>query len=64
MTYIEQSKKKVRDFIANNGWTLFRLSRQSGIRESTLRALHSEKWNPTSSTLHKLETTVDGIANN
>jgi len=69
--FIAKSIEKIRAFRVSQGWTLSKLAREAGLRESSIRDLDRDSWNPESKTLRKLETiippgfepsTIEGLA--
>lgn len=55
---IEQSIARVRAYRRANGWSILRLAKECGLRESTIRHLDREGWSPTADTLRKLEAAI------
>ncbi|HVJ44653.1 MAG TPA: helix-turn-helix transcriptional regulator [Dongiaceae bacterium] len=56
--FIAKSIEKIRAFRVSRGWTLSKLAREAGLRESSIRDLDRDSWNPESKTLRKLETII------
>jgi ribosome-binding protein aMBF1 (putative translation factor) len=54
----EQAIQRVRTFRSEKGWTLSKLAREAGLRESTIRNMDADDWNPETRTLAKLEAVV------
>jgi ribosome-binding protein aMBF1 (putative translation factor) len=55
---IEQYLNRIRAFRLSAGWSKNRLARESGLRESTIRAMDDQDWSPTVSTLRALEKVI------
>ncbi|MGL4963163.1 MAG: helix-turn-helix domain-containing protein [Inquilinus sp.] len=53
--FVNSAIQRVRDYRCRHGWTLSQLARAAGLRESTIRKLDDDDWNPTVSTLRALE---------
>lgn len=55
---IEQYLNRIRAFRLQAGWSKNKLARESGLRESTIRAMDEADWSPTVSTLRALEKVI------
>lgn len=55
---IDQSIARIRAYRLAKGWKLFRLAKEAGMRESTIRYMDSPDWSPTADTLRKLEAII------
>lgn len=53
-----QAIRQVRSFRAKSGWSLNKLAKRAGLRESTIRNIDDPEWNPEFETLKKLEILV------
>jgi ribosome-binding protein aMBF1 (putative translation factor) len=49
---------RIRAFRAAKGWSVFRMGTEAGIRESTLRKMDRDDWNPTKEVLERLEAVI------
>lgn len=54
----EQAINRVREFRKSRGWSLSLFARAAGLKESTIRKMDSDDWNPETKTLAKLEAVV------
>lgn len=64
MTYVQLSKQKITQFMADNGITKTGLARIAGIQDTVLRNVHNPDWDPRASTLMKLEQAISNNLNN
>jgi transcriptional regulator with XRE-family HTH domain len=55
---INQTLERVREFRQRKGWTLSKFAREAGLRESTIRKMDDDSWNPEIRTLQKLEAVI------
>jgi len=55
---IRQNIDRIRTFRQERGWSVSRLAKAAGLRESSIRKIDSEDWNPESKTLAKLEEAI------
>lgn len=55
MMYTDYAIKRIKTYLKQKGVAKIRLAASAGIPESSLRNVGSNKWNPTSETLKKLE---------
>jgi ribosome-binding protein aMBF1 (putative translation factor) len=55
---IDQAIGRVRAYRQSKGWSVLRLAKEAGIRESTIRHLDHDDWSPTAGTLRKLERVI------
>ncbi|MGL4966135.1 MAG: helix-turn-helix domain-containing protein [Inquilinus sp.] len=58
---VDTAIQRVREFRRSQGWALNRLATAAGLRESTIRKLDADDWNPTADTLRALEQVVDAV---
>jgi ribosome-binding protein aMBF1 (putative translation factor) len=52
---IRQNIDRIRAFRQVMGWSLSRLAREAGLRESSIRSIDTADWNPESKTIARLE---------
>lgn len=57
-THIQASILRIRAFVRDGGLTLSGVARRAGLRESTIRHVNDDGWNPTRETLEKLEMSI------
>lgn len=55
---IAQSIARIRAYRSFRGWKLNRLAKEAGLRESSIRFMDQDDWNPESKTLHSLESVI------
>lgn len=55
MTNVENTIQKIRDYLDVSGVTRSGFATIAGVPEGCVRDIHSPEWNPTASTLKKLE---------
>jgi ribosome-binding protein aMBF1 (putative translation factor) len=55
---IEICLHRIRAFRHEKGWSKNRLARETGLRESTIRAMDSADWSPTADTVRALERVI------
>lgn len=54
----KQAIERVRKFRKDRGWNLSRFARAAELRESTIRKMDDDDWNPETKTLAALEAVV------
>lgn len=55
---VRDSITNVREFLATGKWSKNRLAAAAGMGESVLRNIDDPEWNPTATTLEKLECAI------
>ena len=55
---VEESMHRIRSFARSEGLTKGVLAARAGMRDTTLRGFDRPDWNPTATTLKKLEATI------
>jgi len=58
MTTIKQTIKNIRLFVAKNKITPYRLCKEAGLHRNTLHRIKHDDWNPTISTIEKIERVI------
>jgi ribosome-binding protein aMBF1 (putative translation factor) len=58
MLQIDMLISKLRSSRKKIGWSKNKLAKEAGIRESTLRKMNEQTWNPNTKTLRKIETAL------
>ena len=53
--FIELSIERVRAYRKAREWSVVRLAKEAGLRESTIRHIDTDDWHPSSTTLMRLE---------
>lgn len=57
-TNIDSCIQRIVRFADSKGWRKARLAKEADVQSSTIRHLGNDDWNPTASTLRKLEAII------
>ena len=55
---VDSILNRYRAFARSTDWGIYRLAKQAGLADRTLKDIFSESWNPTSATLRKIEAVI------